>query len=157
MATKMVHLTKMAINMATKMVHFPRWSPNWQLKWYIFQDGHLMATAMSHFPLIRYSKACVKWPFYKRLKIGLQDLLSLNAGQNNCRMHFAITFLSFIRLPIVIKIFVLPIFECFTQVLLYLHFLLIRYLRSKQILSYFHVLWSSNFELRYVISNNVAF
>ena len=103
---------KMATKMATKLVHFPIWPSNWQLKWYIFQDGHQMATAMSHFPSIRYRKACVKWPLYKRLKIGFQDQLSLIADQNYCRMHLAITFSSFIRLPIVIKIFVLPIFEC---------------------------------------------
>ena len=34
----------------------------------------------------RYSKTCVKRPLSKRLKIGLQDQLSLNAGQKYCRM-----------------------------------------------------------------------
>ena len=60
------------------------------------------------------SKACVKRPHSKRLKIVFQDQLSLNAGQKYCRMlqweHTAI-FLTFIKLPFVIKIFVLSIFE----------------------------------------------
>ena len=46
--------------------------------------------------------------------IGLQDQLSLNAGQKYCRMlqseHSAILSI-FIKLPFVIKIFVLTIFE----------------------------------------------
>ena len=40
-------------------------------------------------------------------KIGLDDRLSLNAGQKYCRMLF----LAFIKLPFVIKTFVLSIFE----------------------------------------------
>ena len=50
----------------------------------------------------------------KRLKIGFQDPLLLNAGQKYCRMlqgeHSAILS-TFIKLPFVIKIFVLAIFE----------------------------------------------
>ena len=61
-----------------------------------------------------YSKACVKWPLSKRPKIGYQDQLLLNAGQMYCRMlqgeHSAIHS-TFIKLPFVIKIFVLSIFE----------------------------------------------
>ena len=61
-----------------------------------------------------YSKTCVKRLFIKRPKIGFQDQLSLNAGQKYCRMlqgeHSAIL-LTFIKLPFVIKIFVLSIFE----------------------------------------------
>ena len=61
-----------------------------------------------------YSKTCVKWPPSKRPKIGFQDQLSFNAGQKYCRMlqveHSAIL-LTFIKLPFVIKIFVLSIFE----------------------------------------------
>ena len=61
-----------------------------------------------------YSKTCVKLPLSKRPKIGFQDQLSLNAGQNYCRMlpfeHSAILS-TFIKLPFVIKIFVLSIFE----------------------------------------------
>ena len=61
-----------------------------------------------------YSKTCVKQPLSKRPKIGFQDQLSLNAGQKYCRMlqgeHSAIL-LTFIKLPFVIKIFVLSIFE----------------------------------------------
>ena len=56
----------------------------------------------------------VKRPSSKRLKFGFQDQLSLNAGQKYCRMlqveHSAIL-LTFIKLPIVIKIFVLSLFE----------------------------------------------
>ena len=59
-----------------------------------------------------YSKTCVKQPFSKRQKIGFQDQLSVNAGQKYCRMlqveHSAIL-LTFIKLPFVIKIFVLSI------------------------------------------------
>ena len=68
-------------------------------------------------------KVDVKWlapvstqkePFSKRQKIGFQDQLSLNAGQKYCRMlqreHSAIL-LTFIKLPFVIKVFVLSIFE----------------------------------------------
>ena len=47
-------------------------------------------------------------------KIGFQDQILLNAGHKYCRMlqgeHFAIL-LTFIKLPFVIKIFVLSIFE----------------------------------------------
>ena len=61
-----------------------------------------------------YSKTCVKRPLLKRPKIGLQDQLSLNAGQKYCIIlqgeHSAIL-LTFIKLPFVIKIFVLSIFE----------------------------------------------
>ena len=50
----------------------------------------------------------------KETKISFQDQLSLNAGQKYCRLlqgeHFAIL-LTFIKLPFVIKIFVLSIFE----------------------------------------------
>ena len=66
---------------------------------------------------LTYSKPCVKRPLSKRPKIGFQDQLSLNAGQKYCRMlqgeHSAILS-TFIKLPFVIKIFVLSIFEwCF--------------------------------------------
>ena len=61
-----------------------------------------------------YSKTCLKQPLSKRLKIGFQDQLSLNVGQKYCRMlqgeHSAILW-TFIRLPFVIKIFCLSIFE----------------------------------------------
>ena len=66
-----------------------------------------------------YNKICVKRPLSKRQKIGLQKIgfqnqLSLNAGQKYCRMlqeeHSAIL-LTFIKLPFVIKTFVLSIFE----------------------------------------------
>ena len=61
-----------------------------------------------------YCKTCVKQPLSKIQKIGFQDQLSLNAGQKYCRMlqreHSAILS-TFIKLPIVFKIFVLSIFE----------------------------------------------
>ena len=61
-----------------------------------------------------YSKTCVNLPLSNRSKIGFQNQLSFNAGQKYCRMlpleHSAIL-LSFIKLPFVIKIFVLSIFE----------------------------------------------
>ena len=75
----------------------------------------------------KYSKTYVRRPHSKRPKIGFQDKLSLNAGQTYSRMlqgeHSAILS-TFIKLPFVIKIFVLSIFEwpfytCFT-----VHFLL---------------------------------
>ena len=56
----------------------------------------------------------VKRPLSKRPKNGFQDQLLLNAGQKYCRMlqgeHSAILS-TFIKLPFVIKIFVLSIFE----------------------------------------------
>ena len=61
-----------------------------------------------------YSKNCVKRPLSKRQKICFQNQLSLNAGQKYYRMlqgeHSAIL-LTFIKLPFVIKIFVLSFFE----------------------------------------------
>ena len=66
------------------------------------------------FMISAYSKICVKQPLSKIPKIGFQDQLSLNAGQKYCRMlqgeHSAILS-TFIKLPFVIKIFVLSIFE----------------------------------------------
>ena len=64
---------------------------------------------------ISIHKTCVKRPLSKRTKIGFQDQISLNAGQKYCRI-----LLTFMKLPFVIKIFVLSIFSGrFTQVLLY--------------------------------------
>ena len=57
-----------------------------------------------------YSKSCVNQPLSKRPKIVFQNQLLLNAGQKYCRKHSAIL-LTFIKLPFVIKIFVLSIFE----------------------------------------------
>ena len=59
-------------------------------------------------------KACVKQPLLQRSKVGFTDQLSINAGQKYCRMlqweHFAIL-PTFIKLPFVIKILILTIFE----------------------------------------------
>ena len=59
-----------------------------------------------------YSKTCVKQPLSKRQKIGFHNQIWLNAGQKYCRMlqgeHSAVL-LTFIKLPFVIKIFVLSV------------------------------------------------
>ena len=61
-----------------------------------------------------YSRTCLKRPHSKRPQIGFQDQLTLNAGQKYCKMlpgeHSAILS-TFIKLPFVIKIFILSIFE----------------------------------------------
>ena len=61
-----------------------------------------------------YGKTCLKRPLKNWTKIGLQDRLSFNAAQKYCRMlqgeHSAILS-TFIKLPFVVKIFVLSIFE----------------------------------------------
>ena len=60
------------------------------------------------------STTCVKRPLSKRPQIGFQDQLLLSAGQKYCRMlqgeHSAIVS-TFIKLPFVIKIFVLSTLE----------------------------------------------
>ena len=58
-----------------------------------------------------YSKTCAKRPLSKRPKIGFQDQLSLNAGQKYCEWEHSAILLTFIKLPFVINIFVLSIFE----------------------------------------------
>ena len=62
--------------------------------------------------VITYSKIFVKRPLSKIPKIGFQEQLSLNTSQKYCRMlqgeHSAILS-TFIKQPIVIKIFVLSI------------------------------------------------
>ena len=64
--------------------------------------------------LLEYKKTCVKRSLSKRPKVGFQYQLSLNAGQKYCRMlkweHSEILS-TFIKLPFVINIFVLSIFE----------------------------------------------
>ena len=50
-------------------------------------------------------------PLSKRPKIGFQDQLLLNTGQKYCRMEHSAILLTFIKLPFVIKVFVLSIFE----------------------------------------------
>ena len=60
--------------------------------------------------LLTCSKTCVTRPLATRSKIGFQDELSLNAILS-----------TFIKLPFVIKVFVLSVMICrFTQVFLYL-------------------------------------
>ena len=74
--------------------------------------------------MLHYSKTCLKRTIKRRSKIGFHDRLSLNSGQKYCRMllqvnsiaeyspleHSAIL-LTFIKLPFVIKSFVLSIFD----------------------------------------------
>ena len=78
------------------------------------KDKHLTAVSLIRRCSLMYSKTCVKQPLSKRPKVVFQDQLSLDAGQKNCRMlqgeHSAIL-ATFIKLPFVIKIFVLSIFE----------------------------------------------
>ena len=60
-----------------------------------------------------HSKTCVKRPLSKRPTIVFQDHLSLNAGQNYCRMlqmEPCAILSTFIKLPIDITILVLSIF-----------------------------------------------
>ena len=62
-----------------------------------------------------YSKTCLKRPPSKRPQIGFQDRLWLNyAGQKDCRMlegEHSAKLSTFIKLPFVIKTFILSIFE----------------------------------------------
>ena len=60
---------------------------------------------------MKCSKTCVKQPLSKRQKIYFQDQLLLKAGQKYCRMVHSAILLTFIKLQLVIKIFVLNIFE----------------------------------------------
>ena len=76
---------------------------------------HLIADPDDRFSHVEaYTVKPPKRPLKKKTKIGFQDRLSLNAGQKYCRMlqgeHSAI-FLTFIKLPSVIKNFVTSIFE----------------------------------------------
>ena len=80
-----------------------------------------------------YRKTSVKRPLSKIPKIRFQDQLLPNAGHKYCRMlqgkHSAKLSTS-IKLPFVIKIFVLSIFEWpfnFSQVLLYVFLVCSRY------------------------------
>ena len=61
-----------------------------------------------------YSKTCLKRALKKKTKIGFQTLFSHNAGKQYCRMlqgeHSAIPS-TFCKLPFLIKIFILSIFE----------------------------------------------
>ena len=62
----------------------------------------------------KLTETCFVRCYIEKTKVGFQDKLSLNAGRKYCRMlkgeHSAIL-LTFIKLPFVIKIFVLSIFE----------------------------------------------
>ena len=59
-----------------------------------------------------YSKTCVKQPLSKRQKIGFHDQLSLNAGHKYLSIaEYSAILSTFIKLPFVIKIFVLSIFQ----------------------------------------------
>ena len=56
---------------------------------------------------VNLSKAATQ----KKFKIGFQDRLSLNVGQKYCRMFHSAILSTFIKLPVVVKTFVLPICE----------------------------------------------
>ena len=61
-----------------------------------------------------YSRTCLKRPHKNNTKIGFKYILSLNAGQKFCRMlqgEHSAKLSTFIKLPFVINIFVLSIFE----------------------------------------------
>ena len=58
-----------------------------------------------------YSKTCVKRPLSKRPQNDFQDQLLLNEGKNYRRMEYSVILSIFIKLPFVIKIFVLSSFE----------------------------------------------
>ena len=61
-----------------------------------------------------YSKTGLKQPFKKKTKISFQDRFSLNVGRKYCRMlqgGYSAIPLTFLKLPFVIKIFILSIFE----------------------------------------------
>ena len=77
--------------------------------------------------LLFSTKNCLKRPLHKRPKIGFHDQQSLHAGQRYCRMpqgeHSAILS-TFIKLPFVIKIFVLTIFEWPLKTGFTLHFVM---------------------------------
>ena len=91
---------------------------------YFSVDGHLKACsectaqtiiwALAAYRRNKYNKTCVERPLSKRPQIGFQDQLTLNEGQKYCRMlplEYSAILLTFIKLPFVIKIFVLSIFE----------------------------------------------
>ena len=64
--------------------------------------------------MFMYSKTCVKRPLSRRPRIGFQNQLLLNAGQKYCRMlplEQSAILLTCIKLPFVIKTFVLSTFE----------------------------------------------
>ena len=90
----------------------------------LYKEGYLGIFAHSRFQYM-YNKTCLKRPLSKRPPKNFLDQLSLNAGQKYCRMlqgeHSAILSI-FIKLPFVIKIFVLSFFLSgyLRQVLLYL-------------------------------------
>ena len=107
-----------------------------------------------------YSKTCVKRPISKRQKIGFQ----FNAGQKYCRMlqveHSAILS-TFIKLPIVIKIFVLSIFEwfyCFFSKLQHLPILTLIMLGNFRVIVVWEFLMFSKNSFRNTtkVSNNVG-
>ena len=75
-----------------------------------------VAQCMNHFfkKSLPYSTTYVKQPLSLRPKMVFQDQLYLNAGQKYCRMFQgepSAILSTFIKLPFVIKIFVLSIFE----------------------------------------------
>ena len=69
-----------------------------------FWNSQLLCNLVSEY---MYSKTGLRRPLIKKTKIGFQDWFLLNASQKYCRMLLS----TFIKLPFVIKIFVLSILE----------------------------------------------
>ena len=95
-----------------KMPHC--WKSHVTANLFSYEFSHLVWYNKHRMVHCTYSQTCVKRPLSKRQEIGFQGRLSLNAGQKYCRMlqreHSAIL-LTFIKLPFVIKTFVLCILE----------------------------------------------
>ena len=111
--TKLIHMIRNPKDIAVSFFY--------QIKTlnYEFEDEPPFVTFSEFLPYItgeygvcKYSKTCLKRPPLKKTKIGFQYRLSLNAGQKNCRMLQDSAILSTsIKLPFVIKIFLLSILE----------------------------------------------
>ena len=94
--------------------NIPTWLKISLLGWKYDQHKQTITRPYQEKISCRNTGACLKWLLSERPKIGFQDQLLLNAGQKYCRMllgeHSAIL-LTFIKLPFVLKIFVLSIFS----------------------------------------------
>ena len=112
---KLLRMMTDAIGKATDRYWFPRMMPDYIRGLYGVQSLNVWPG--------HDSQTCLKRPLKKKTKIGFQDQSLLNAGQRYCRMlqreHSAILS-TFIKLPSVIKIFVLSFLSgLWRQVLLY--------------------------------------
>ena len=74
----------------------------------------LLTYVKTWYHILTHVKTFLKRPLKNRQNFGFEEKLSLNAGQMCCRMlqgEHSTTLLTFIKLPFVIKIFVLSVFE----------------------------------------------